>query len=127
MKGCMTREIEAWEDEGGAATALLDDAAGRLNGTRSQIEWAERIKRRVAAEFDRVAASFRFAAGRQSGDKRADIEVVLEILDAKRLEVMGSDQAEYFIHDWHEIGGQVLQMIMADPRYQAIGRSRTAR
>jgi hypothetical protein len=127
MNGPMARDIEAWEDDGGAAPASLARVAGSLDGTPAQVEWAQRIKRHVAAEFDRVAASFRFVASRQSDDKRADTEAVLEILEDKRVEVMKRDQAGYFIHDWQEIRGQVLQLIIDDPRYEAIKRRTTAR
>ena len=125
----MARELEAWEDEGGAAPApLLEAAAGSLSGTASQVEWAEHIRRQVAAEFDRVAASFRsVAAKQQSEDMRADTRTVLEILDDKRADVMSREQAGYFIHDWQEIGGQVLQLILQDPRYEAIKAHRAAR
>src|SRR4051812_35394751 len=55
------------------------------SGTTNQVEWAKIIKRRVAVEFDRVAAAFR-----------------------------ANDQAGYFIRDWQDIGDQVRQMILHD-------------
>jgi hypothetical protein len=65
---------------------------------------------------------------RQEDARRAETEAVLVILDEKRAEVMGRQQAGYFIHDWQEIGCHVRQMIFRDPRYQAIkgqpGRAR---
>ena len=124
----MARDIEAWEDEGGAAPAPLPgNAAPVTSATASQVESAERIKRQVAEEFDRVAASFRSVAATHNEEKRADTEAVLAILEDKRADVMKRDQAGYFIREWHEIGGQVLQMILQDPRYEAIKRHRAAR
>jgi hypothetical protein len=70
MNGFMSRDIEAWDGEGGAAAAPLRVSARSMSGTAAQVEWAERIKRQVNAEFDRVAASFRSVAGKQDDDKR---------------------------------------------------------
>ena len=98
-----------------------------MSGTASQVEWAERIKREVNAEFDRVAAVFRSFARRQDDARRAETEAVLVILEEKRGEVMGKQQASYFIHDWQEISGQVRQMIFRDVRYQAIKANREER
>ena len=121
-----TRDIEAWEGEGGAAPPPLVIAAASLSGTASQVAWAERIKRRVNTEFDRVAASFRSVAGKQADDKRADTEAIIAILAEKRAEVMSKKQAGYFIHDWQDISDQVRQMIFHDARYQAIKRNKLA-
>ena len=98
-----------------------------MSGTASQVEWAERIKCQVNAEFDRVARSFRSVAGKQNDDKRAETEAIIAILEEKRAEVMGREQAGYFIHDWQEISDQVRQMIFQDARYQAIKSNRMAR
>jgi hypothetical protein len=98
-----------------------------MRGTVDQVEWAERIKRQVDAEFDRVAASFRSIAAKQRDDRRADTETVLEILEDKRAEVMSKDQAGYFIRDWQEIRDQVRQMIFDDVRYQPIKAKMAAR
>lgn len=89
-----------------------------MSGTAAQVERAERIKRQVDAEFDRVAASFRSVAAKQAGAKRAGTEAVIAILEDKRAEVMSREQAGYFIHDWQEIGDQVRQMILRDDRYK---------
>jgi chaperonin GroES len=120
----MNRDIEAWEGEGGAAPAPLGVSAASMNGTASQVEWAERIKGQVNAEFDRVAASFRSIAGKQDDYKRVKTEAVIAILEDKRAEVMSRKQAGYFIHDWQEISDQVRQMIFHDARYQAIKSNR---
>jgi len=98
-----------------------------MTGTPSQVEWAERIQRRVNAEFDRVAASFRAVAGKQGDEKRADTEAIIAILEDKRAEVMSSKDAGYFIHDWQDIYDQVRQMIFHDPRYQAIKSKKESR
>lgn len=91
-----------------------------MTGTEHQVEWAERIKRAVSDEFDRVATLFRSIAERQNDDKRADTEAILAILEEKRAEVLSREEAGYFIHDWQEISDQVRQMIFQDARYQAI-------
>jgi hypothetical protein len=84
------------------------------------VEWAERIKRRVSDEFDRVAQSFRSVASKQNAANRADTEAIIAILEEKRAAVMSREEAGYFIHDWQEISDQVRQMIGKDSRYQAI-------
>jgi hypothetical protein len=95
-----------------------------MTGTANQIEWAERIKRQVSDEFNRVARTFRSVAERQGDAARADTDAIIAILEEKRAEVMSREQAGYFIHDWQEIGDQVRQMISRDARYQAIRRKR---
>ena len=127
MSGARTAEIEAWEDEGGAAPAPPASITRPLTGTDNQIEWAQRIRSRVAAEFDRVAALFLAIAGRQNRRTRMDTEAIVAILEEKRLEVLGRAEAGYFIHDWQEIGDQVRQMILRDPRYLAIRSSKPKR
>lgn len=99
----------------------------RLRGTESQVEWAERIKRQVNDEFDRVARSFRSVAIKQNDTERADTEAILAILQDKRAEVMRRTEAGYFIHDWQEIRDQVRLMIFHDARYQAIKARKVAR
>jgi len=95
-----------------------------MTGTVNQVEWAERIKRQVNEEFDRVARTFQTVAQRQSDPARADTHAIVAILEEKRAEVMSREQAGYFIHDWQEIGDQVRQMIFQDGRYQAIRENR---
>jgi chaperonin GroES len=89
-------------------------------GTANQVEWAERIKVRVSAEFDRVASALAVAAARQNDEDRADTMAVIAILEDKRAAVMRNDQAGYFIHDWQEMRDQVRQMIAQDRRYKRI-------
>ena len=74
-------EIEAWEGEGGARSGLLDSGSIPMRGTPAQVEWAQRIKLQVNAEFDRVAASFRLVAARQNSEVRTDTEKIIAILE----------------------------------------------
>jgi Fe-S cluster assembly ATPase SufC len=119
MSGVPNKQIEAWEDEGGAAPRL-DPTLTSLRGTENQVEWALRIKRQVNEEFDRVAAAFRVVAHRQSGGRRTETETIIAVLEEKRSEVMSREDAGYFIRSWQEIGDQVRQLIFQDARYQAI-------
>jgi hypothetical protein len=98
-----------------------------MTGTASQIEWAEQIRPRVNAEFDRVAKAFQAVADRQSNQDRTDTRAIVAIMEEKRAEVMAQDRAGYFIRDWQELKDQVRQMIAQDTRYQAIQASRKAR
>ena len=91
-----------------------------MTGTPSQIEWAEQIKPRVSAEFDRVARAFARAASKQAEGDRARTQAVIAILEEKRAEVMANDRAGYFIRDWQELKDQVRLLIAQDPRYRAI-------
>jgi hypothetical protein len=116
----MSKQLEAWEGEGGAALAPLLPGPVQLTGTVSQVEWAERIRSQVNTEFDRVAASFREVAVKQQGAKRAATEAIIAILEDKRAEILSKEQAGYFIRDWQEIDDQVRQMIANDPRYREI-------
>lgn len=119
MSGVPNKQIEAWEEEGGAARRL-DPTVMSLRGSENQVEWALRIKRQVNDEFDRVAAAFRVVAHRQTGGRRSETETIIAILEEKRSEVMSSEDAGYFIRGWQEIGDQVRQLIFQDARYQAI-------
>jgi hypothetical protein len=101
MSGVPNKQIEAWEEEGGAARRLYPTATF-LSSTENQVEWGLRIKRRVNEEFDRVAAAFTVAAHRQNGRRRTETETIIAILEEKRLEVMRNEEAGYFIHGWQE-------------------------
>lgn len=127
MNGALSNDIEAWEGEGGAACGQTGPGATSMSGTASQVEWAQRIKRRVNDEFDRVAAAFRLIADGQNEHQRTDTEAIIAILEDKRAEVMSREQAGYFIHDWQEISDQVRRMIFRDARYQAIKNKRPGR
>lgn len=98
-----------------------------MTGTPNQIELAEQIKPRVAAEFDRVANAFFEVALRQTDSDRADTELALEILQDERVRVMAEDHAGYFIREWQELAGQVRDGIAKDPRYQTILLRRRSR
>ena len=98
-----------------------------MTGTVNQVDWAEQIKARVSAEFDRVANALESAASKQAEPDRMNTQAMLGILEEKRAEVMAKDQAGYFIHDWQELRDQVRQMIVQDSRYQALKTKRAAR
>ena len=122
----MTTPLDVWEDDGGAG-AMPERSAFWISGSDVQIEWAERIRRNVRAEFDRVAATFKAVACKQADEKRAETESVLDILEDLRRKVMSNRAAGYYIRDWQEISDQVRQMIFADSRYQELRRKREAR
>jgi hypothetical protein len=98
-----------------------------LVGTENQKAWAEEIKVRVNAEFDRVAEAFASVAARQTGEDQRDSAAVIAILEEKRAAVMANNSAGYFIHDWQELTDQVRQLIAKDSRYQAIKAAKAAR
>ena len=98
-----------------------------MTGTESQIEWAERIKMSVQAEFDRVAKVFRQVAGRQDGQDRLDTLAIIAILEEKRIETLANQHAGYFVRVWQELSDQVRQLLAQDSRYQAIHIERRAR
>jgi hypothetical protein len=98
-----------------------------LTGTESQIEWAERIKLSVQAEFDRVAHAFRQAAERQGGQDRIDTLLIIAILEEKRAETLANEHAGYFIKVWQELSDQVRQLLVQDPRFTTIQANRRDR
>ena len=129
-----------WESEGGAAICLAVFAqlatpgfgpsiAAKtiLVGTPNQIEWAEQIKDRVHKEFDRVGTILKSLAAKQVGWDQTDTLKLVAILEEKRHDVMVNDRAGYFIHDWQELGDQVREMIVKDPRYGEIMTRRAVR
>jgi hypothetical protein len=123
----MNCEIQRWEGEGGAVSRLSSPATISLRGSPSQIEWAERIRCTVNAEFDRVAEALVAATSKQSPENQRDADAVITILEKKRAEVMAIDEAGYFIHEWQDMDGRVRQMIIDDPRYAAIRAKRAER
>jgi hypothetical protein len=120
----MDDPIAAWESEGGSAVRM---AAGHMIGTPNQIAWAVQIKSQVDAEFDRVRQVLEHAATKQSPENVTDISAIVRILEDKRAEVMENELAGYFIHDWQDLRDQVSQMVIRDPRYEAIKASQIAR
>ncbi len=96
-------------------------------GTESQIEWAEKIKPLVSAEFDRVAETLEAVARRQSIADRLDTRAMIAILEEKRLEVLGRNEAGYFIKNWQELTDQVQRLIRDDSRFAAIRLAKAAR
>lgn len=87
----------------------------------------EEIRAQVDAEFDRVRKVLESVAGKQSLDDETDLQVIIRLLEDKRVEVMGNEQAGYFIHDWQELRDQVRRLIVGDPRYRAIKADQAAR
>jgi hypothetical protein len=96
-------------------------------GTQSQIEWAERIKPLVSAEFDRVAEALEAVARRQPITDRLATQAVIAILEEKRLEVLRRNEAGYFIKNWQELTDQVQRLIRDDSRFAAIRLGKAAR
>jgi hypothetical protein len=96
-------------------------------GTESQIEWAEKIKPLVSAEFDRVAETLEAVARRQPVTDRLETRAVIAILEEKRLEVLGRNEAGYFIKNWQELTDQVQRLIRDDSRFAAIRLRKAAR
>ena len=113
----MEDSISTWEGEGGSFNPVLPQ---RLTGTAAQIEWAERIRDQVQAEFDRVASVLEAAARKQSESERQKTHAMMAILEDKRVEVMANERAGYFIHGWQELGDQVRKLITSDARYKAL-------
>ena len=120
----MDNAIAAWEGEGGFAARTPEL---RLIGTVNQIVWAEQIRAQVDAEFDRVRRVLESVASKHSPEDGTDLQAIIRLLEDKRAEVMGNEQAGYFIHDWQELRDQVRQLIIGDPRYRAIKADQAAR
>ena len=66
-----------------------------MTGTPNQIEWAEQIKPRVGAEFDRVASALMAVSRKQLEPNRSGTLSAIAILDEKRAEVMANNKAGY--------------------------------
>jgi hypothetical protein len=92
----------------------------KMIGTVSQVEWAERIKAQVSAEFDRVAKTLESVARKQCAHDQLNTRAIIAILEEKRIEVMAKDHAGYFIREWQELRDQVRTIILRDSRYEAI-------
>lgn len=98
-----------------------------MTGTPNQIEWAEQIKPRVGAEFDRVASALMAASLKQVESSRIGTLSAIAILNEKRAEVMANNKAGYFIKEWRELDGKVRQMITQDPRHAALKDAQRAK
>jgi hypothetical protein len=118
----MKEPIETGEDR--RASAMPHGADGAMTGTPVQIEWAEKIRLRAGAEFDRVAAAFQTVAANQTGQTRLDTDAVIAMIGEKRGEVMAQSGAGYYIREWQELSDQVRRMIAQDSRYQIIQANR---
>jgi len=55
------------------------------------------------------------------------LQAIIQTLEDKRAEVMGNEQAGYFIQDWQELRDQVRQLFIGDPRYKAIKANQAVR
>lgn len=91
-----------------------------MTGTPSQIEWAQQIRPRVEAEFQRVAQAFSAVAARQPEPARSHTQTILAILAEKQAETLAHTAAGYYIRHWQELGPQVRQLLHNDPRVQAL-------
>jgi hypothetical protein len=120
----MEDAIASWEDEGGSSAGTGEH---RMIGTVNQIAWAVQIQEQVDAEFDRVRKVLESVATKQAPNDRTDLQAIIRILEDKRAEVMGNEQAGYFIQDWQELRDQVRQLILGDPRYKAIKANQAVR
>src|SRR5260370_40504425 len=114
-------------EEAREAAGNPEAARRTLSGTPNQIEWAEQIKPRVGAEFDRVAKALTAAAGNQGEQARTDTRAAIAILEEKRAEVMAKEQAGYFIRNRQGLGDQVRQMDGRESKYATIKTRKTAR
>lgn len=115
------------------AVFAIDDSVDRgpawaveVTGTESQIEWAEQIRPRVVAEFERVARALRSGEGARTEADRAYTAGVLGILEEKRAEVLAREEAGYYIREWQELGDQVRRMIGQDARFRELAAKRRA-
>jgi hypothetical protein len=111
----MEDALAAWENEGGSSAGTEEH---RMIGTVNQIACAVQ-KAQVDAEFDRVRKVLESVATKHSPNDGTDLQVITRILEDKRAEVMGNEQAGYFIQDWQELRDQVRQLVIGDPRYKA--------
>ena len=59
----MSGDIQQQQHDGEASPPEGRAFALPLTGTPAQVEWAERIRRQVNGDFDRVAAAFRLFNG----------------------------------------------------------------
>lgn len=98
-----------------------------MTGTPRQIEWAELIKPRVGAEFDRVARALREAVRDTKTEREGEmLQTLIAIIEEKRAEVMARVEAGYFIRYWQDLSDQVREMVTRDARYQALNTQRQA-
>ena len=80
----LSKAIQSWEAEGGASAPLAPMQRPALTGSVAQVHWAEEIRRRVDAEFDRVTATFTSIAERQSdAARRSDTYAIIAIVAAE--------------------------------------------
>lgn len=93
-----------------------------MTGGGLQVEWAERIKITVAAEFDRFTRTFAQLAD------TPETATIIAVAKELRESVLANDDAGFYIRNWQDLGDQVRIMVLKDPRVQAIrSRKRSAR
>lgn len=95
----MQEAIEVWEGEGGGLRQSSVEqvaprfafgrggpvaAAKRIIGTANQVDWAERIKRQVSAEFDRVLKALESVASKHAGQIRRETLTTIAVLEDER-------------------------------------------
>lgn len=98
-----------------------------MTGTEGQVQWAERIRPAVQAEFDRVARALRQVWERQQGQDRHDTVAIIALLDELRSTTLANEHAGYFVRVWQEPSDQVRRLLAQDARYQAIRIQRNTR
>ncbi len=98
-----------------------------MTGSEAQVEWAERIKGQVRAEFDRVENALLGVCSRQAPADQDDTRAIVAILRRYRDEVLGNPSAGYFIHHWQEAGEQIRRTFAENPEYRVIRASRNER
>lgn len=112
--------IARWENDGGA----LERMKPLLVGTENQIAWAEQIRAKVDAEFDRVAAALQSVAARPAQRDRSRTQTAIAVLEEKREGVMSRSNAGYFIKEWQEMRDQVRLLVTNDIRYKSAQRDK---
>jgi hypothetical protein len=120
----MEDTLGAWEDEGGSSARTEEH---RMIGAVNQFAWSVQIKAQVDAEFDRVRKVLESVATKRSPNDGTDLQAIIRIQEDKRAEVMGNEQAGYFIQDWQELRDQVRQLFIGDPRYKATKANQAVR
>lgn len=108
------RDIQAWESDGGAMGCTRSEAPVMAN----EAAWAQQIKARVCADFDRVVNALKSAAETLTGDRQIDALMVISILEEIRAEVMAKDQPGYFIVEWQDASDQVRRIVANDRSYK---------
>lgn len=105
----------------------LQEPTSLTTGSESQNEWAERIKKNLAAEFNRMVKAFETVSNQQDDAGKADTQAIIAIVEELRSTVLSNKDAGYYIRVWQDIQDQLRHMVLRDPRYQAIRANRSIR